>query len=259
MNYLWPILQGEIESRYFTWRGERDEIIVTDSATRERDIQLHRVPLEWSPPQLPPDIACTAEEGPGAEPQQESTVSDLVWRAGQSARAAGVVVHAMLHRLATEGKEFWLKASQKQREALLLALFMDTGVPDPNSEAVSRAAEAVDRILSDERGCWLLDRHEHAECELSLSGFDGDAIIGVRIDRTFVTADNVRWIVDYKTATHEGADLEEFLGGQEKLYRPRLERYARMMNAWDGRPVRAALYYPLLQRWREVSLQSGEN
>ena len=87
---------------------------------------------------------------------------------------------------------------------------------------------------------------------------DEDRVISIRIDRTFVDDDGVRWIVDYKTAFHEGAGVEEFLGGQVESYRAQLERYARLMRKWDARPVRAALYFPLLQEWREIVVRDDE-
>ena len=40
----------------------------------------------------------------------------------------------------------------------------------------------------------------------------------------------MRWIVDYKTGTHEGGDLDAFL---------------------DNREIRLGLYFPLLKGWRE--------
>jgi ATP-dependent helicase/nuclease subunit A len=71
----------------------------------------------------------------------------------------------------------------------------------------------------------------------------------VIVDRTFVDAEGVRWIVDYKTGTHEGSDVEGFLNSEQERYRAQLEGYARLLG--DDRPVRVALYFPLLGGWRE--------
>ncbi|MFZ1729786.1 MAG: UvrD-helicase domain-containing protein [Bacteroidota bacterium] len=251
---LWPVLQEEIEQRYADWRGKQDTEPAREASASVSASILQRVPEGWLPPELPPDAVYHGGEKQDEALRYESSVSDLAWRAGHGARAAGVVVHALLHRVAVEGKLFWRNVGDEERRAMLRAMFVDAGLLQPEKDVLERASSAIDRVLADEKGRWILDRHEHAECELALTGYDGESILGVRIDRTFVTADGVRWIVDYKTSSHEGADLEEFLAGQEKLYRPQLERYARMMKVWDGRPVRAALYYPLLQRWREVSL-----
>ena len=54
----------------------------------------------------------------------------------------------------------------------------------------------------------------------------GSGLVRVVIDRSFVDAAGVRWIVDYKTSRHEGAGLDEFLDREQERYRPQLERYA---------------------------------
>jgi ATP-dependent exoDNAse (exonuclease V) beta subunit len=71
------------------------------------------------------------------------------------------------------------------------------------------------------------------------------------VDRTFVDADGLRWIIDYKTGRHEGTDVEAFLDRERERYRAQLEAYARAFRLMDGRPLRLALYYPMLDGWRE--------
>jgi ATP-dependent exoDNAse (exonuclease V) beta subunit len=96
-------------------------------------------------------------------------------------------------------------------------------------------------------------RIREAVSELALSGVvDGQILEGI-IDRTFVDETGLRWVVDFKTSTHEGGGLEAFLDEEVTRYRPQLERYARLMRQFkpDER-VRAALYFPVLRQWREV-------
>ena len=61
----------------------------------------------------------------------------------------------------------------------------------------------------------------------------------------------MRWIVDFKTGTHEGADVDPFLDREVERYRDQLERYARFVRALDGRPIRLGIFHPLLGGWRE--------
>ena len=58
--------------------------------------------------------------------------------------------------------------------------------------------------------------------------------------------------IDYKTSTHEGADLERFLAEQLERYRPQLETYRLLARGLGPQPVRAALYFPLLRRLVEL-------
>ena len=79
------------------------------------------------------------------------------------------------------------------------------------------------------------------------------------IDRTFIDDEGVRWIIDYKTSVHEGADTDAFLNNERERYRAQLERYAALMSA-SGAPqgdllrgaqrIRLGLYFPLLAGWR---------
>jgi hypothetical protein len=84
-----------------------------------------------------------------------------------------------------------------------------------------------------------------------LTGWRDDALRRVIIDRTFVDAAGVRWIVDFKLSQHEGGSPEAFLDSERERYREQLEDYARVMRGIDARPIRLALYFPLLCGWRE--------
>jgi hypothetical protein len=81
----------------------------------------------------------------------------------------------------------------------------------------------------------------------------GGAAQGLRIDRTFVDEHGTRWVVDWKTGAHEGADTEGFLDNELERYRGQLERYAHAMNLLEpGRRLRVGLYFPLHDAWREL-------
>ena len=67
------------------------------------------------------------------------------------------------------------------------------------------------------------------------------------LDRTFVS-DGVRWIIDYKTSSHSGGDLEGFIESEKARYRAQLERYREALALAENRPIRTALYFPLLNR-----------
>ena len=68
------------------------------------------------------------------------------------------------------------------------------------------------------------------------------------IDRLFRDESGTRWVVDYKTSSHEGADAEAFLDRERVRYAGQLARYAHALGDVD----RLGLYFPLLAGWREV-------
>ena len=117
--------------------------------------------------------------------------------------------------------------------------------------AVAAVVDAVAGLLAEPRGRWLFDRsHTEARGEWALSGVLDHELVRVVVDRSFV-ADGVRWIVDFKTGVHEGADVAGFLAREEARYRPQLDRYATLVRLLDPRPIRVGLYFPRLGAWRE--------
>jgi len=134
-----------------------------------------------------------------------------------------------------------------------VAELAELGVPnDRRDAAASKVLDAVRLTLADERGRWLLGAgHRDATTELALTGMVGAESLSIVIDRTFIDASGTRWIVDYKTSTHEGAGLEQFLDNERERYRPQLERYAALVSLLGDEPVRLGLYFPLLSAWRE--------
>ena len=116
---------------------------------------------------------------------------------------------------------------------------------------------ALTNTLADPRGRWLLDnRHAGAASELDLSTLRDGVLQRRVIDRSFVD-DGTRWIVDFKTSTHEGADTASFVRNELARYRAQLAGYCALMRDYDaGHPPRAALYLPLIDdpalRWIEL-------
>jgi ATP-dependent exoDNAse (exonuclease V) beta subunit len=114
--------------------------------------------------------------------------------------------------------------------------------------AAGRALAALRAAVVDPRGRWVLGPHPYAVTEHRLTAFADGAIQRLVIDRLFTAASGERWIVDYKTSAHEGADPEGFLDQERARYAAQLERYARAL----GGASRLGLYFPLLAGWREI-------
>jgi ATP-dependent exoDNAse (exonuclease V) beta subunit len=170
----------------------------------------------------------------------------------QSSRLAGTALHALMQKIAREGLEAWNENAVRSRRSLYQSMLANLGVPPGElKEAAERVETALLRTLRDAKGRWILDRHSEDECELPITGLVGRKLCETVIDRTFVDEDGVRWIIDYKTGSHEGGNLETFLDNEKERYQDQLERYARLLVQRDSRPIRLALYFPLLGGWRE--------
>src|SRR3546814_12620087 len=81
-------------------------------------------------------------------------------------------------------------------------------------------------LLADPRGRWLFDaNHREARSEWALTAvIDGRPQMFV-IDRSFIDAEDTRWIVDFKTSRHEGGDLQRFLAEERARYQGQLRLY----------------------------------
>ena len=118
--------------------------------------------------------------------------------------------------------------------------------------ARARVSRALLNVVRDERGRWLLGQHPEHRSELRLTVLQGGRVRKFVLDRTFVTHEGTRWIVDYKVGSHEGAEVEAFLDAEQVRYRGQLEAYG---AAFDPQ-ARLGLYFPLVAGWRQWSRPS---
>ncbi len=215
-----------------------------------RDPLLLRLPADWQRPAAPPAPAIMIRELVRAT---AAATLEFDW-ASATARHVGTVVHRELQRLARGLAPMQLdEGLRRTLHRRFTAELAELGVPHERREtAAAKAVDAIGRTLADSRGRWLLQpSHRDAESELALTGVVESAVVSVVIDRTFVDETGVRWVVDYKTSSHEGAGLEEFLDRERERYRPQLERYAQLLRGLGDGPIRLGLYFPLLSAWRE--------
>jgi ATP-dependent exoDNAse (exonuclease V) beta subunit len=208
-----------------------------------------RLPGDWVCPEPP------AAAGAVFDPPRENREAVVYEWAGDTARAVGTVVHRCLQHIA----QTWPDAAAETAafEAAIRRMLQREGVPGTElDEACGRAREAIEYTLRDERGRWILSgRHADARCEVAVTAQVGGELRRLVVDRTFVDNDGVRWVIDYKTGVHLGGDVEGFLDREQERYRSQLERYAEAFWRLEDRPVRTALYYPLVQGgWREVEI-----
>ena len=209
-----------------------------------------RLPADWVCPP-PPAAVGTAPLPAPADP--DAVVYE--W-AGDTARAVGSVVHRWLQHLA--GAVTDRVEEDGNFEMRVRRMLQREGVPrDQLATALERVRGALESTLQDSRGQWILSaEHREAACEVPLTALIDGQLRRLVIDRTFVDEGGTRWIIDYKTGTHQGGDVTGFLDEETERYRPQLAAYAAAFAALEDRPVRAALYYPLVPGgWREVAVQ----
>jgi len=206
------------------------------------ELLLRRLPLTFVPPQAPEPLQWSCSHRRGEEGQHS-----FDW-AGELARHVGVVAHSFLQRIALEGLSNWDARRVAAARPAIVASLLRSGVEHGRlEEGTVRVTEALCKTLEDERGRWLLSPQAEHRCELKVSAVIEGEMQHVRIDRTFIE-DGTRWVIDYKTSPQEGGNLERFLRMQVEKYRPDMQRYVRVLGMFDPRPIRCALYFPLLGR-----------
>jgi len=220
----------------------RRRVAPVASAAASAPPQLRPVRSGWQPPPSPPGVTW---RGPRLAPPPSEWIAREFHAVGLGERALGTAVHSELQRIA-ESRRLELD-STRLRRALRAA-----GIPARAIDAAHReASAAIERTLADPRGRWLLGPQQEATCEWRLSGLVAGELLHATLDRSFIE-NGRRWIVDYKLAASPSADPGTFLAQQAALYRPQLERYARLATALDRRPVRCALYFPFWSGWLEL-------
>jgi len=239
LGKLWKVLGTEIPPPLIA----ANETIPPE---REEGPPLFRLSKAFALPALPGTVPATAG-------RTTRTISPAFEWARADAAIVGTIAHRYLARRAAEAG---LMRDETTRAVLAPKIRAELAAEGLAGKALEDAAATVLATLAAvegaERGRWLFDpRHEDARSEWALAGVDAGQVVHVTLDRSFV-ADGVRWSVDFKTGRHEGSEVDAFLASEVERYRDQLERYARVVRSLDPRPIRLALYYPLVEGgWRE--------
>jgi ATP-dependent exoDNAse (exonuclease V) beta subunit len=245
LSMLWSVAEpvfDEAWSRFVQEQLGQQTLPLTASP----QTTLRRLPANWilpTPEPAAPWRPSFRREAPSEREVTYEWVSD-------TGRHVGTVVHDFLRRVAEEGVAHWTSDRVESYARFITDELLHLGVARSElAAATERAVSSLKHILSSERGRWLLSPHHRAECEWALTGIVGDRLEAGRIDRTFVDETGRRWIVDYKTSAHEGADRAAFLRREQHRYRPQLETYAALLQEAGESTVSVGLYFPLLDEW----------
>ncbi|HVC12399.1 MAG TPA: UvrD-helicase domain-containing protein [Burkholderiales bacterium] len=207
--------------------------------------ELHRLRAGF---RLPPPPAC-AVWNPPPEARDQGEQIEFSW-AGETARHVGSVVHRWLQRIAEDGLRGWDAKRVDSLRAQFGRELERRGVhPRDRDASAELVALALANTLGDERGRWIVGPHAEAHSEYRIRARIEGSIRSYVIDRVFRDQAGARWIVDYKTSRHEGADIEAFLDREVERYAGQLRGYAAALAG-----SRQGLYFPLLRSWRASGL-----
>ena len=246
LHLLWTAVEPEFISQFAT----------TSSTTPNTDAalfalpQLRRFVTPWRLPQAKLLAGADAEVDLADEENQLNKAVEFYW-VGSDARIAGTLVHRWLQLIA-DNLAHGAAADGVYSNEVTLRWIRESGIEASSADGIVRRVErAVVSTLSDPTGRWILEGPGHAE--LALSGVADQELVSVVLDRVRIDDDGTHWIIDYKSSTHEGGNLDGFLRAEEERYRPQLQRYAEIYGEWASVNVKCALYFPLLQAFVAVA------
>lgn len=203
---------------------------------------LRRLASGWRRPAPPPGLALARRD---VEPAHTPVPYD--WASAWT-RKAGSVAHRWLQEIALAGVEAYPPERIGTLKPRIRQVLQGQGVESAALEqAVERVAGVLRAAVEDERGRWILSTSHHA-CvnEYAVTVAEGGSFRQLVIDRAFVDADDVRWIIDYKTGSHEGGNRDAFIRSEVERYEPQLRAYRQAFACLEARPAKTALYFPLL-------------
>lgn len=229
LSRLWPVLQ---QPQAPVWQAEQGS-------------------QHEEPGQGPAALLQRVVSLPAAPPEQLQTASSSYqsWQWSLDTtheKAIGTVAHDWLEKLGREGLDPWPVERLQQSRTVMRRQLLRAGVPSTYlDDAAQSLFEAIIATVQTERGRWLLGV-SRAYREWSLLDVSGRVSI---IDLAISQEDH--WlVVDYKTgrpAEHES--LDDFKARMLDRYAPQLQRYCEQVQALDGRPAQAALYFPRADLW----------
>jgi ATP-dependent helicase/nuclease subunit A len=224
-----------------------------DRALAWAEAPLWRLSPTWAVPAPPKSLGTV--ENQSAAPEEEPL--EFEW-AKQWSKHVGTVVHRWLQQIAEDGIDSWDLARVTATEPQLRRALRHCGTAhDQLDVAIERVSVALKNTITDASGSWILSAHAEAANELPLTTQADNGSREHIIDRTFIDADGVRWIIDYKTGQHEGGDLRGFLESEANRYRSQLQRYRDAVTALEDRPVKTALYFPAHSILHEVEPEAS--
>ncbi|MDT8364122.1 MAG: UvrD-helicase domain-containing protein [Nitrosomonas sp.] len=253
---LWPAVEKHFLAEHHAGSNDAHQYgQFTVSEQQSMQIGHARLVADWQT--LPPPETWLLTK---AEVQAIPVIEpiDFNW-AGETARLIGVTLHRLLQHIGQIGIENVTQQDLVKLTQQAPILLRHSGIAPQQTEiAAQQIKTALDNICSDARGRWILsNQHVQARCEWALSVTTNRTNTTlVMIDRTFIDAAGIRWIIDYKTGTHTGSDVEAFLDQEQRRYLPQLTRYATILQKMENRPIRLGLYFPLLTAWREWRFSS---
>jgi ATP-dependent helicase/nuclease subunit A len=201
---------------------------------------LHRIKIDWVNPYSEATFI------------KAITTAKTLQHIDQNPRWIGLITHRIFQHIANLKVTWWHNMPDKL-SYICYQLQKHGATPTTLAQNAEFILNGIERALQDTRMQWIITTEHEAHAEFALSALIARKFKNLVIDRTFIDRDNVRWIIDYKTATLNSADLEYFLQHEQQKYLQKMRQYAIAIKQLDNRPIRLGLYFPFVPAWLELT------
>lgn len=249
MNLLKPIYETYIESEVLRLELNQE---TDNSSDQMLDHSWQRLKVDWNY-----SVLSDSFKGVKSLLAKNSMVAEQVtiefdW-ATDVAKTIGVLMHRQLE-LISKGQWQLNQQSINDYAAAMYEQLLSSGYNEKNARyAQQRIEQGLINVLNDPKAQWILSaQHLESACELALTGVVDGEYKAFVIDRTFVDEEGIRWIIDYKTGSHLGDDVAGFIQSEKDRYQAQLQQYKTLMAQIDDRPIKLALYFPMMKRFEEL-------
>jgi len=246
LGLLWPVVEMDYQQ---TFEQNNHDATGQTAAAISAHYPLRRFSSVWQPPVLPESIYAG---GSSIDTTASDSDIEFDW-ASEIARVCGIIIHQIFQHIDINGWSQWQPQQVTQRDkALWQNRLMENGIPRSAIDiAMAQITVAVQNAKKDPNAHWIFsDQHRDIRTEWPVTGLIGHRVMHQVIDRSFIDADGVRWIIDFKSSRHDqSGDLEQFIQQEKSRYLPAMERYRSVVTALENLPTQIALYYPVLKRF----------
>ncbi|HSW93977.1 MAG TPA: UvrD-helicase domain-containing protein [Gammaproteobacteria bacterium] len=239
LEKLWPSIKNTIPGV-----ERKTHAGVAETPEMRAPFRLKRLPVDWKNP---------ITENQLAEKIAYHQKNAGFFLSDDTPRQTGTLVHQILQQISQLGADWWLLSSTANRTAYLKKHLLQSGMEKIRlDETIKNINQWIENTLQDARGRWILAKQREAQSEFRLTALVDSKPKHFIIDRTFVDENNIRWIIDYKTATLTSTDtLQTFLQNEQATYQQQMWHYFQAIREMDQRPVRMGLYFPAIPAWHE--------
>ncbi len=258
ISSAWPVLEEQVSWSKSALTNKAEQFGL-DFDSGGAGSSLQRLSAKWQPPvwSFPNPLQDYYLEPPPYD--QEGDLNIPVAIDDPTPQCVGIVTHWVFEHMVKQGVDCWLQKNQQQQQQWLQALLHYQGLPELLwPEAIQQVSHAVNNTLADNKGRWLFDTgHSQSFGELALLSSMGGVVRNNSIDRCFVDAAGVLWIVDYKTSTPlDNESRRAFVDREVAVYQSQLASYKQLLSARleQQQVIKTALYFTYYPYWCEVEL-----